>query len=249
MACFSGRASCSTRWSPGESGRGARKCRNSRTPAGPARRFPGPISLGIVSHGRSAVLILRKLRLVFWTARLTDCIDNEESNRFRRARKVAFREDSSYRVDRDRPIPHVPLGYRPRRAHEPVKGIAPHAPSHVPRSRGPGRPLVLSAGEGSTFAIMPGTVTTAGQSRPSTSRSTRRCSPSPKKNGEIVARNRRRRRRLRQLDRQPRRRPSSPRSSRSQDSSGHVIRVQHTRYDPRLPRRINWAIHRPRPFW
>ena len=47
--------------------------------------------------------------------------------------------------------------------------------------------MVLSAGEGSTFAIMPGTVTDGRTGLiASTSRSSRPCSRSPKKNGNIV---------------------------------------------------------------
>ena len=79
--------------------------------------------------------------------------------------------------------------------------------------------VVLSAGQGSTFAIMPGSVTTPGQVSSLPFHDVRRCSP-PKKNGNIVvgidiaAATPRRPR--------PRRRRSSRRSSRSRMPSGKV---------------------------
>ena len=91
--------------------------------------------------------------------------------------------------------------------------------------------VVLSAGEGSTFAIMPGTVTTAGQvSTHHISRCLRRCSRLPRRTANILI----------GIDiapadaagRRPRRRRSSPRSSRSRTRPGTSIHVQHSTVRP-----------------
>jgi hypothetical protein len=95
--------------------------------------------------------------------------------------------------------------------------------------------LVLSSGEGSTFAIMPGTVTTAGQLSTVNFEINPALFTAPNKSGRIVI----------GIDIAP----ATPTSSTSTtsttatlkpevvsvtDASGHVIRVQHSRYDRKV---------------
>jgi len=94
--------------------------------------------------------------------------------------------------------------------------------------------LVMSAGEGSTFAIMPGTVTTAGQVSSVNFKIDPADFTAPKKNGDIIL----------GIDIAA----ATPASSSSStttptlkpqivsvtDASGHVIRAQHSKYDPKV---------------
>ncbi len=92
--------------------------------------------------------------------------------------------------------------------------------------------LVLSAGEGSTFAIMPGQVTTAGQVSTINFKIDPTMFTAPRKNGKLV------------LGVDVAAATSSTSSSTTPtvtpeiasitDSTGHVIRAQHTRYDPKV---------------
>jgi hypothetical protein len=94
--------------------------------------------------------------------------------------------------------------------------------------------MVLSSGEGSTFAIMPGSVATAGKVGSTTFKIDPSLFSSPSKTGRIVI----------GIDIAP----ATPASSTSStttptltpeivsvtDGSGHVIRAQHTKYDPKV---------------
>jgi hypothetical protein len=91
--------------------------------------------------------------------------------------------------------------------------------------------MVLSAGQGSTFAIMPGTVTTAGQVSTVNFKLDPTMFTTPKKNGDIVI----------GLDIAAAAPTSSSTTSTLQpqivsvtDASGHTIRVQHSRYDAKV---------------
>jgi Dockerin type I domain len=91
--------------------------------------------------------------------------------------------------------------------------------------------MVLSAGEGSTFAIMPGTVTTAGQVSTVDFKIDPTMFTAPRKNGKIVL----------GVDVAAATSSSSsttatltPEIVSITDASGHVIRAQHTKYDPKV---------------
>jgi Dockerin type I domain len=94
--------------------------------------------------------------------------------------------------------------------------------------------MVLSAGEGSTFAIMPGTVTTAGQVSSTTFKIDPTMFSSPSRSGRIVV----------GIDIAPAASTTSGSSTTTPtltpeilsvtDSSGRVIRAQHTRYDAKV---------------
>jgi hypothetical protein len=92
--------------------------------------------------------------------------------------------------------------------------------------------LVLSAGEGSTFAIMPGKVTTAGQVSTVDFKIDPTMFHAPRKNGNLV------------LGVDVAAATSSTSSSKTPtvtpeivsitDASGHVVRAQHAKYDPKV---------------
>jgi hypothetical protein len=91
--------------------------------------------------------------------------------------------------------------------------------------------MVLSAGEGSTFAIMPGKVTTAGQVSTINFKIDPTMFTAPRKNGKLVI----------GVDVAAAASSSSatpasltPEIVSITDSSGHVIRAQHTKYDPKV---------------
>jgi hypothetical protein len=94
--------------------------------------------------------------------------------------------------------------------------------------------MVLSAGEGSTFAIMPGTVTTAGQVSTTNFKIDPTLFSSGSKNGHIVI----------GIDIAPASSKNSGSSTPTPtltpdivsvtDASGHVIRAEHTRYDRKV---------------
>ena len=91
--------------------------------------------------------------------------------------------------------------------------------------------MVLSAGQGSTFAIMPGSVTTAGQVSTVNFKLDPSMFTTPKRNGDIVI----------GLDVAAATSTSSSTTSALQpqivsvtDASGHMIRVQHTKYDAKV---------------
>jgi hypothetical protein len=92
--------------------------------------------------------------------------------------------------------------------------------------------MVLSAGEGSTFAIMPGSITTAGQISTIDFKIDPTMFTAPRKNGKLV------------LGVDVAAATSSTSSSTTStitpeivsitDPSGHAIRAQHTKYDPKV---------------
>ncbi len=94
--------------------------------------------------------------------------------------------------------------------------------------------MVLSAGEGSTFAIVPGTVATAGQVATTTFKIDPTMFSSPSRSGRIVV----------GIDIAPAASTTSgsttptptltPEIVSVTDASGHVIRTQHTRYDAKV---------------
>ena len=97
--------------------------------------------------------------------------------------------------------------------------------------------VVLSAGQGSTFAIMPGTVTTPGTTSSVKFTMSSAMFATPKKNGDIllgidIA--------AATLRRPARRRRSSPRSSRSRTPRVRRSRFSIRSITPRSPRPINW---------
>ncbi len=103
--------------------------------------------------------------------------------------------------------------------------------------------LVLSAGEGSTFAIMPGTVTTAGQVSTVNFKIDPTMFTAPKRNGDIVI----------GIDIAAATSTSSssttstlkPQIVSVTDASGHVIRVQHSKYDPKVAKANKLGMLRP----
>ena len=107
--------------------------------------------------------------------------------------------------------------------------------------------VVLSAGQGSTFAIMPGSVTTAG---PGLDDQLQDGSDDVHHAEEERRHRPRHRHRCRDSRRRrARRRRSSLRSSRSQTRLVTMIKVQHSKYDPKVAKANKLGDTRPRPCW